>query len=219
MTTNVAASSSQITALLRASSSELAASGVRDSPSSDAGTTVGMPLVCSVTDVAYPDQQTSVDIESGHSAEPSSSRELRATSKRRRMVIVSLPCCLNIYSRKARMREPKWREDGSEPDYRFSLANERTFLAWIRTALAILAGGVLLAQFSTKIGPHWVIVTLAILLAVLSAVLAGIAYARWRANEIAMRHGRRLPMTVAVPLISAVVLAVAAVIAVLLVVF
>jgi putative membrane protein len=50
-------------------------------------------------------------------------------------------------------------------------------------------------------------------------VLAGIAYARWRANEIAMRHGRRLPMTVAVPLISAVVLAVAAVIAVLLVIF
>lgn len=117
------------------------------------------------------------------------------------------------------MREPKWRDDGSDPDYRFSLANERTFLAWIRTALAILAGGVLLEQFSTKIGPHWVVVVLAIALAVLSALLAGIAYARWRANEIAMRHGRRLPMTVAVPLISAVVLAVAAVIAVLLAVF
>jgi putative membrane protein len=117
------------------------------------------------------------------------------------------------------MREPKWRDDGSDPDYRFSLANERTFLAWIRTALAILAGGVLLEQFSTKIGPHWVVVTLAIVLAVLAAVLAGIAYARWRANEIAMRHGHRLPMTVAVPLISAVVLAVAAVIAVLLVIF
>lgn len=124
-----------------------------------------------------------------------------------------------LRNRRAGMREPKWRDDGSDPDYRFSLANERTFLAWIRTALAILAGGVLLEQFSTKIGPHWIVVALAVILAVLSAVLAGISYVRWRANEIAMRHGRRLPMTVAVPLISAVVLAVAAVIAVLVLVF
>jgi putative membrane protein len=38
---------------------------------------------------------------------------------------------------------PGWvYRSGSEPDPRFSLANERTFLAWIRTALALLAGGV-----------------------------------------------------------------------------
>ena len=37
------------------------------------------------------------------------------------------------------MFEPRWRQEGEEPDYRFSLANERTFLAWIRTALALLA--------------------------------------------------------------------------------
>jgi len=117
------------------------------------------------------------------------------------------------------MREPKWRDSGTDPDYRFSLANERTFLAWIRTALAILAGGVLLEQFSTKIGPHWVVVILAVVLGVLSAVLAAIAYVRWRGNEIAMRHGKRLPLTIGVPLIAAVVLAAAAVIAVLLVVY
>ena len=40
-----------------------------------------------------------------------------------------------------------WQEQGKTPDYRFSLANERTFLAWIRTALAVLAGGILLHQF------------------------------------------------------------------------
>jgi uncharacterized membrane protein YidH (DUF202 family) len=34
------------------------------------------------------------------------------------------------------MPEPAWRHEGTEPDYRFTLANERTFLAWIRTALA-----------------------------------------------------------------------------------
>ena len=113
------------------------------------------------------------------------------------------------------MREPKWRDSGDDPDYRFSLANERTFLAWIRTALAILAGGVLLEEFSTQIGPHWAMVVLAVVLGLLSAVLAVLAYVRWRGNEIAMRHGKRLPMTVAIPLIAAVVLIVAAVLTVL----
>jgi putative membrane protein len=117
------------------------------------------------------------------------------------------------------MREPKWRESGDDPDYRFSLANERTFLAWIRTALAILAGGVLLEEFSTRIGPHWVIVVLAVVLGALSTVLAVIAYLRWRANEIAMRHGGRLPLTIAIPLIAAVVLAVGAVLTVLIAIY
>lgn len=114
------------------------------------------------------------------------------------------------------MREPAWRQEGEEPDYRFSLANERTFLAWIRTALALLAGGVVLDQFAKQIGPHVVVVILAVALGLLAAVLSVISYVRWRANEIALRHNRRLPSTIAIPLISAVVLAVAAVIAVLL---
>ncbi|MDI3212955.1 DUF202 domain-containing protein [Arthrobacter sp. AL12] len=38
------------------------------------------------------------------------------------------------------MREPAWRKTGSTPDYRFSLANETTFLAWIRTSLALIVG-------------------------------------------------------------------------------
>ena len=42
-------------------------------------------------------------------------------------------------------RFPRWVYGvGTEPDARFSLANERTFLAWIRTSLALLAGGVAL---------------------------------------------------------------------------
>lgn len=86
------------------------------------------------------------------------------------------------------MREPSWRQEGQEPDYRFSLANERTFLAWVRTALALLAGGVLLDQFSTKLQPRAVVLALAIALCILAAVLCGLAYTRWRANEIAMRH-------------------------------
>ncbi len=114
------------------------------------------------------------------------------------------------------MREPRWRQEGEEPDYRFSLANERTFLAWIRTALALLAGGVLLDQFSTKLSPHIVVLILAIVLSLLAALLCLMAYVRWRANEIAMRHARRLPGTMAMPLLAATTLAIAAVIALLL---
>lgn len=114
------------------------------------------------------------------------------------------------------MREPKWRQAGSDPDYRFSLANERTFLAWIRTALALLAGGVLLDQFATKLKPPHMVVALAVVLSVLAAALCAMAYVRWRANEVAMRHGRRLPGTLAIPLIAATCMVIAAIIGLLL---
>ena len=100
------------------------------------------------------------------------------------------------------MRTPSWRESGREPDYRFSLANERTFLAWIRTALSLLAGGVLLEQFATRLEPRSVVVGLAIALAILSSALSAVAYFRWKANEIAMRHDQPLPATIAVPLLA-----------------
>lgn len=114
------------------------------------------------------------------------------------------------------MREPKWRQEGVEPDYRFSLANERTFLAWIRTALALLAGGVLLAQLPSKLGSYLLVASLSVTLGAVAAVLCALAYARWRANEIAMRHARPLPGTLAIPLLSAVTLGISAVIVLLL---
>lgn len=110
----------------------------------------------------------------------------------------------------------RWRQQGQDPDYRFSLANERTFLAWIRTALALLAGGVLLEQFATSIQPRVVLVILAVALAVLASVLSAAAYLRWRANEIAMRLGRPLPGTVMVPMLSAALMLLAAALALLL---
>ena len=48
-------------------------------------------------------------------------------------------------------RFPRW--EGSEPDPRFTLANERTFLAWIRTALALTAGGVALEALTVPLLP------------------------------------------------------------------
>lgn len=116
------------------------------------------------------------------------------------------------------MWQPRWRNEGSEPDYRFSLANERTFLAWLRTALSLLAGGVLLVQFATRISPRVAVVAVAVALALLAALLCVLAYTRWRANEIAMRHGRPLPTTGGIPLTATVMGLVAAALGVLLVV-
>jgi putative membrane protein len=104
------------------------------------------------------------------------------------------------------MHNPKWRSEGNEPDYRFSLANERTFLAWIRTALALIAGGVLLKQFAASLHPQWLMVVLATGLAALAALLSAMAYFRWRDNEIAMRYSRPLPFTNLVLLLSGLML-------------
>ena len=82
---------------------------------------------------------------------------------------------------------------GSDPDYRFSLANERTFLAWIRTALALLAGGVALVSLVPDFGPTSLQHTAGATPVLLSVVLALLAYRRWRLTEQAIRTGRALP--------------------------
>lgn len=94
-----------------------------------------------------------------------------------------------------RLREElvHWQQQGKEPDYRFSLANERTLLAWIRTALAILAGAILFHQFAARLKPDWIVTVLAIAVAVASGLLGAGAYLRWKANETAMRLDRPLP--------------------------
>ena len=116
------------------------------------------------------------------------------------------------------MWEPRWRREGSEPDYRFSLANERTFLAWLRTALSLLAAGVLLVQFATRLSPRVVVVAVAVGLTGLATLLCALAYSRWRANEVAMRHAQPLPTTRGIPLTAAVLGLVAAALGALLVI-
>lgn len=104
----------------------------------------------------------------------------------------------------------KWHQQGEEPDYRFSLANERTFLAWVRTALAILAGAILLHEFAADIRPAAFVAGGSVALALLAALLAGGAYRRWKANEIAMRHSRPLPYSRLLPVLSLCVLGLSA---------
>jgi putative membrane protein len=106
--------------------------------------------------------------------------------------------------------------DGPDhPDYRFTLANERTLLAWLRTGLALVAGGVAVATYAPDLGVRWgsAAVALALVLIGLGAALAG--YRRWRANEAAIEAGRPLPASLLVPAVAAAVAAVVVVVGVL----
>ena len=98
---------------------------------------------------------------------------------------------------------------GDDPDYRFTLANERTFLAWVRTALALSAGGLLaLTVLDDVRGEEF----LGIALLAISFLTAATAYRRWALNERAMRLNTPLPPS-RLPLLMAIGVAVVALVA------
>jgi putative membrane protein len=83
--------------------------------------------------------------------------------------------------------------DAQEPDPRFVLANERTFLAWVRTSLALIAGGVALAHLVTLRQPGWLQLLLSIVLVVAGALLCLLGYHHWRSCDRALQENRPLP--------------------------
>jgi putative membrane protein len=89
---------------------------------------------------------------------------------------------------------PSLGDVGKEPDVRLTYANERTFLAWNRTALALVATGIaatqLLPRFSDLPGGRRII---GLPLIAFGAVLSLVSYRRWYLNERAMRLGEPLP--------------------------
>jgi putative membrane protein len=100
---------------------------------------------------------------------------------------------------------------GRTPDYRFSLANERTFLAWIRTGLALIAGGLACAQFLPQLPIRHLREVIAVALLVLGAVVAIRAVDHWARIERAMRTGADLPAS-RFPAVLAIVVALGAVV-------
>ncbi|MCV2396267.1 DUF202 domain-containing protein [Actinotalea sp. M2MS4P-6] len=82
---------------------------------------------------------------------------------------------------------------GVEPDPRFTLANERTLLAWIRTALALIAGGVALEALGLPLHPGLRLAASLLLLG-MGLVVPVVAWWHWTHVETAMRHGRPLPV-------------------------
>lgn len=103
-----------------------------------------------------------------------------------------------------------------EVDYRFLLANERTFLAWIRTALGIIAGGVALDQFVVIEGEQGLVAPLAILTIFLGAVIAAVGTVRWSRADRVMREGRPMRRSRGVVIVGFSVVAMAVVVGVLL---
>ncbi len=99
--------------------------------------------------------------------------------------------------------------DGDEPDPRFSLANERTFLAWLRTALALYAAAFALEALSIPETAGWRIAATTMFLS-LGTLAALQAWFGWMATEKAMRHSAPLPgLPIGAVLVVGVILAVA----------
>lgn len=88
---------------------------------------------------------------------------------------------------------PRALREGNEPDARFTLANERTFLAWIRTAIGLIAAAVALETFGGDVVGSGVRTVVACVLLVFAAVLVVAALVRWVGVEAAMRTDRPLP--------------------------
>jgi putative membrane protein len=115
------------------------------------------------------------------------------------------------------MAHPPLHEVGEDPDPRLTFANERTFLAWNRTALALIGGGLAAAQLlDFESDAVRIIVGLAPVL--LGGVLAGTSYRRWEANERAMRLREPLPSAAPPRWLSIALVGIAIVVAVLVVV-
>lgn len=102
-------------------------------------------------------------------------------------------------------------------DYRFLLANERTFLAYVRTALSLQVAGLAALQFLTE-GHEWVRICLGLVLVGIGSYVALAGYVRFRNNETSIRAGQEMhaarsttPLAAAVvaaPLVAALLMAI-----------
>jgi putative membrane protein len=117
-----------------------------------------------------------------------------------------------------RLRAADPRSEGDDIDPRFSYANERTFLAWNRTGLALIGVGLAVANLLPPFELGWGRRMIALPLITLGAVVALLSLREWAANERAMRRHERLPSS-PLPLLVSSVVGVVGVIAVIVSVF
>lgn len=94
-----------------------------------------------------------------------------------------------------------WRKQGNDPDYRFTLANERTFLAWIRTALGFFTAAIAVDQLANSLNDEFYKPLICIALLAVSIICSIFAYCNWRGNEIAMRLNSNLTYSNAIKII------------------
>lgn len=91
-----------------------------------------------------------------------------------------------------------------EVDYRFILANERTFLAWMRTSLALIAGGVALDQFVVVANARSLVTFLGIFAIALGGLVAVLGMIQWRRADKAMHNGTRMESSMTVMILGGV---------------
>ena len=99
--------------------------------------------------------------------------------------------------------------EGQEPDPRFTLANERTLLAWLRTALALVVAGVAVVALSELITPEWLVEVTAGAAFLGGAVTASLGYLQWQRVERALRRREPLPAGVGAVVVLATILGIA----------
>ncbi|MGB8405272.1 MAG: DUF202 domain-containing protein [Mycobacterium sp.] len=80
-----------------------------------------------------------------------------------------------------------------EPDYRFTLANERTFLAWQRTSLGLMAAAVAVVQFLPELAIPGLRHVLGIAVGAMAVFTAIAGLRRWSQVDRAIRNDRPLP--------------------------
>jgi putative membrane protein len=105
-----------------------------------------------------------------------------------------------------------------EPDVRFSYANERTFLAWIRTSLGLVTAGLAITQLLPPFDFPGGRRLIGLPLIALGVVVSLFSFRNWQDNEQAMRAGRALPKST-LPRVAAVVVSIVAVVGLALVIF
>jgi putative membrane protein len=98
----------------------------------------------------------------------------------------------------------------TEPDPRFTLANERTFLAWNRTALALVVAGLGIVQLLPPFpGVPWGRHVLGVPLIVLGAGVSVTSFVEWQRTQVAMRRGTPIPRSVLPQVLAATITGVA----------
>lgn len=81
---------------------------------------------------------------------------------------------------------------GRRPDPEVEMSNERTFLSWIRTALALVVTGAALVAFDVPVSPRWQVASGA-LFAALGVAASLQAWMGWRATRRALAQGEEVP--------------------------
>jgi putative membrane protein len=99
--------------------------------------------------------------------------------------------------------------DAPQPDVQLSFANERTFLAWERTALGLITAGLAITQLLPSFDFPGGRRLIGLPLIGLGIVIAAVSYWEWKRNQEAIRFDRAIPSS-KLPVIVAIVVTVVA---------